>query len=1183
MKINLLHLIDFDEVNKLLEGFNKSTGFVTAILDLDGNILSKSGWRQICTEFHRTNTKTSHNCSISDTALANKLNNSEKYHFYECLNGLVDVAVPIVIKGEHIANLFSGQFLFDEPNRDFYKKQAKANRFNEEKYLKALEKVPVMSKEKVIIAMDFLLGMTRLISEITLQKLEQIQLNEALIKSEERWRNTLDNILEGCQIIGFDWRYIYMNRSAEKHNRRPIDELIGRRYQDMWPGIEETEVFKIIEEVLEKRVLHHFENEFIFSDGTNGWFDLSIQPVPEGVFIMSIDITERKKAENALRESEEKYRLISENSDDWIYWVGPDGNMKYVSQACERVTGYSPEEFINNPNLNKEIILEPDRESFNQHSLVSKFDDSPHNLEFRIVAKDGMIRWISHSCSPIFDNNGDFLGRRGTNRNITEQKLREDQLYQSEFRFGKLFENSPFGMVVTNEKFRFVKSNPAFCSLLGYTEEELVKLTFADLTFPDELQENLLNIQKLIQKEISVYKTEKRYIRKDGQIIWGSLTVTANYAKDGSFLYNLAIVEDITGRKQAENKLMESEKNYRELFENMPAGFVLFEAVLNKKGTPVDLVIIAANEIFEATTGLKMQNAIGKRLTHVLPGIENDSANWLETYGKVALTGEQKQFEQNSELLGVFYSVNAYQSGTNRCAVTFVDITGRKKAEEEIRELNERIATATRAAKVGIWDWDIVNNKLTWDEQMYSLYGLKTDDFSGAFDAWLNELHPDDREFCMNETRLAIQGKKDYDIAFRVVWPDNSIRYIKARGKVFRNESGDPVRMLGVNFDITKQKQTEKSFKESEEYFRNIFEYSTIGKSITEFNGKNRTNRTFRNITGYSEEELSNLTWQQITFEDDIPGDTEKYDSILSGKFNSRRWEKRYVHKNGHIVWVDVSALLQRDSEGNPKYFITNIQDITDKKRAQEEIKKLNETLEERVENRTILLREANRELEAFSYSVSHDLRAPLRHINGFVDLLTERYKDELPEKAQHYLKTIVDASSQMGKLIDDLLEFSRTGRKEINQVKLDLNVMLEKSLELLNQDTDGRNISWKIAPLPTITGDQTLLQQVWVNLLSNAIKFTKAKNPANIQVGYKKEPKEHLFFVRDNGAGFDMAYSNKLFGVFQRLHSITEFEGTGIGLANVRRIIGKHGGRIWAESQINQGATFYFTLPKTK
>jgi light-regulated signal transduction histidine kinase (bacteriophytochrome) len=221
--------------------------------------------------------------------------------------------------------------------------------------------------------------------------------------------------------------------------------------------------------------------------------------------------------------------------------------------------------------------------------------------------------------------------------------------------------------------------------------------------------------------------------------------------------------------------------------------------------------------------------------------------------------------------------------------------------------------------------------------------------------------------------------------------------------------------------------------------------------------------------------------------------------------------------------------------------------------------------------------------LEAFSYSVSHDLRAPLRHINGYVDLLNERFREQLPEKARHYLVTVTDAAKQMGTLIDDLLQFSRTGRKELHLTRLDMNVVVQGVLGEMKQDLKGRSIQWKIARLPHVDGDPALLRLVWSNLLGNALKFTRVRKKARIEIGLKKDRDEYIFFISDNGAGFDMRYANKLFGVFQRLHSADEFEGTGIGLANVRRIILKHRGRTWAEAKLDIGATFYFSLPKKK
>ncbi|MGE5499703.1 MAG: sensor histidine kinase, partial [Syntrophothermus sp.] len=205
----------------------------------------------------------------------------------------------------------------------------------------------------------------------------------------------------------------------------------------------------------------------------------------------------------------------------------------------------------------------------------------------------------------------------------------------------------------------------------------------------------------------------------------------------------------------------------------------------------------------------------------------------------------------------------------------------------------------------------------------------------------------------------------------------------------------------------------------------------------------------------------------------------------------------------------------------------------------------------------------------------------PLRHIGGFVDLLSSRFNDMLPDKARHYLKSIAESSDQMGELIDDLLQFSRTGRQEMKLTELDMNSILHEALGQIKRDNQDREIEWITGSLPNVYGDYSMLRLVWVNLLSNAAKYTRKQVNARVEVSSSSKDGEIIFAVRDNGVGFDMQYAHKLFGVFQRLHSVQDFEGTGIGLANVQRIILKHGGRVWAEAEPGKGAAFYFTLPK--
>lgn len=299
---------------------------------------------------------------------------------------------------------------------------------------------------------------------------------------------------------------------------------------------------------------------------------------------------------------------------------------------------------------------------------------------------------------------------------------------------------------------------------------------------------------------------------------------------------------------------------------------------------------------------------------------------------------------------------------------------------------------------------------------------------------------------------------------------------------------------------------------------------------------------------------------------------------VLSGEHLR---DHKLIIRRRDAAWERVfrySGSIILEQEGKPIAYLA-VSDVTEQSRAQEEVRLLNQVLEQRVEERTAQLQAANKELEAFSYSVSHDLRAPLRAMDGFSRATLEDYGTLLPAEGQQFLHTICNSAKRMGNLIDDLLAFAQLGRVTLKKRSVQSNHLLEEVLVDIGPQIEGREVELTVDPLPDCLGDPSLLRQVWLNLVSNACKYTQGKSPAVVHIGAVRDGKQCVYFVRDNGAGFDMRYIDKLFGVFQRLHRADQYPGTGVGLAVVQRIVHRHGGRVWAEAEVDRGACFYFTL----
>jgi PAS domain S-box-containing protein len=372
--------------------------------------------------------------------------------------------------------------------------------------------------------------------------------------------------------------------------------------------------------------------------------------------------------------------------------------------------------------------------------------------------------------------------------------------------------------------------------------------------------------------------------------------------------------------------------------------------------------------------------------------------------------------------------------------------------------------------------------------------------------------------------------------------------------------------------------QTQRNLRQNEELLRAIIEAAPVAIIGLDLHGNVHSvwNRAAERMLGWSASEVMGNLHPMLQDEE-----TEKvrwFREELRNGITLNGVEVQRHRRDGTPIEYCIYASPLRNPEGNITGYITVLVDISERKLLEDRLRRKNKDLE----YANAELAATNRELEAFAYSVSHDLRAPLRHIDGFIELLKKSAETVLDQQSRHYMASIADAAQKMGLLVDHLLSFSRMGRQALSLQRMDLKVLVREVIQELEPDAAGRNIDWRIGELPAIDGDASMLRIVLTNLIANALKFTRPRQQAQIEIGSISEnPSEVVIFIRDNGVGFDMAYVNKLFGVFHRLHRADEFEGTGIGLANVQRIISRHGGRTWADGKPDQGAVFFFSLPR--
>lgn len=652
----------------------------------------------------------------------------------------------------------------------------------------------------------------------------------------------------------------------------------------------------------------------------------------------------------------------------------------------------------------------------------------------------------------------------------------------------------------------------------------------------------------------------------DGSVRTYSVSGRPRFADDGTFLGYRGVGHDITDATRAEAALRQSESQLRQIADNMPAMFAFF-----KTGR----ICAYCNDRYANFFGLTPAQATGMHLHDILG---EKTFAILEPYWQRVEAGEIVNYERSlTDPQGRTVHIDVWlQPQRDKDSVTGIyamvsDITARKEMELALRKSEAQLVKAQEVAQTGSWELDIPANRLTWSEEAYRIFGIAPGT-PLTYDLFMQRVHPDDRA-AVDAAWAAAMAGAPYDIEHRIF--DGAVRWVRERAEIEFDADGRALEGIGTVQDITERKEAELKLRLA----ASVFESSLEGVTITDAERNIiSVNSAFTRITGYDSDEVIGRNPRLLK---SGRQDASFYAAMWlaieqNGFWSGEVWNRR---KNGEIYPEILSITAIRDERGRTLHYIGIFTDITDIKRAEEAVRAANTGLEQRVRERTAELEASNRELEAFSYSVAHDLRGPLRGIEGFAHVIAEDYADGFDDAGRNYLSRIQQAAKRMAQLIDDLLELARIMRADMERRDIDLSALAQSVAHDLQAGSE-RSVRFHIAPDLKARADPTLMASALGNLLENAWKFTAREPSARIEFGADHNGAEPVFYVRDNGAGFDPAYAGKLFQPFQRLHHPNEFAGTGIGLATTARIVRRHGGRIWAEGTPGQGATFRFTLP---
>jgi len=1007
---------------------------------------------------------------------------------------------------------------------------------------------------------------------------EKTRAEKALRESEAEYRNLIEISPVAMGIIN-DWKTIYFNPAAvQLFGAKTEKELLGKHiFELIHPDFHEL-AFENAKLLAEKGYVNMQEQKYIKLDGSILDVETQAKTIRFNenttTLVVMKDITERKKAEAALRESEIQYRNLADSGSALVWTSGLDKLCNYFNDPWLKFTGRTLEQEMGNGWAEG---VHPDDFDRCLETYVTAFDKNEHfEMEYRLRHSSGEYRWILDIGTPNFNSREEFVGYIGHCFDITERKQAEEATRESEARFRTIFEIASLGIAQvdpTNGKIIIV--NSYYETITGYRVEELIKMTFLELTHPDDREKDWEIFSKAARGEVE-YRNEKRYVKKDGTIVWVRIHLAFIRDERGNPIRTVAICEDITGRKKAEELLRHNQERFRIAQDISPDGFTILRPVRDTSGQIIDFSWVYENPAVARMNGTDPEEIVGKRLLELFPGHRGTPI--LETYVHVAESGETCIFEADysGETMAKPSSFRIVVVPMEEdIAILAQDITERKQAEIELARSEENLYITLSSIGDGVISTDINGLIVNMNPIAEKLCGWElTDALGKPLPEVFKIINAETRQTVANPVKKVLENGTIVGLANHtiLVSRDGTEYQIADSAAPIKNKNGEISGVVLVFSDVTGKYVAEKQIKESEEKMRSIYNIAPAGIGVVLNRVLKEVNPLVCEMTGYTREELIEKNAAIL-----YPSE-EEYDIVGKDKYRqiaetgTGRVETLWQKKDGAIINIMLSS-TPIDRIDLSKGTIFTALDITERKLAEQELIIAKDQAEE-----------SDRLKSAFLANMSHEIRTPMNGILGFAELLKK--PDLTGDEQQDYIRIIEKSGARMLNIINDIVDISKieAGLMKLDMKESNINEQIEYIYTFFKPEVEAKGMKLSSnTHLPaleaTITTDPEKVYAILTNLVKNAIKYT---NRGSIEFGYFRKGNYLEFYVKDTGIGIPKDRQDVIFERFIQADITDKMarQGAGLGLSITRAYVEMLGGKIRVESVEGSGSTFYFTLP---